>query len=152
MIFDQLKNIKFFLPEEISNLFNNFPNLGLNQKFSPSNKFFIKNIEYHTKNENECLIESHRKYVDVQLLLEGTEIIKIFDNNKLIKSTEYDIKEDVIFYQMNYNPFIQLKFEPGYFCILFPEDAHLTAIKVDDVAKITKIVIKVDISMFNRKI
>jgi YhcH/YjgK/YiaL family protein len=43
-------------------------------------QLFCKVLDYHTKTEN-WITESHQKYVDIQISLQGQELIEIYDNN-----------------------------------------------------------------------
>lgn len=75
------------------------------------------------KSKNEQVLEKHRKYIDLQLVLSGREKIgwKFFDGKfKVLK--KYNIKNDISFYSNKPDMFINLKKEE--FVIFFPEDTH----------------------------
>lgn len=55
-------------------------------------------MSYKTKFESE-IYESHRKFVDIQILLKGSERIKIYDSSQVKVSEPYNYETDYIFYQ-----------------------------------------------------
>lgn len=48
---------------------------------------FFKVLRYETK-ESGCITESHRKFIDIQLVLSGVELIEIYDGSKLLVQEE----------------------------------------------------------------
>lgn len=68
-------------------------------------------------------LEAHRRYIDIQLVLEGTERISWRarrDCRNAIQS--YDPDRDIEFYSDPPSTWIDL--QPGEFAIFFPDDAH----------------------------
>ena len=108
-------------------------------------RIFINALEYNTKAPEESLMEAHRAYVDVMLMVEGEEIIGVSDVDSLGEITmEYDPKGDALL----------AKLEPGYqtvhmkkgsVCILFPEDAHAPGMNEKAPCAVKKFVQKVAI-------
>jgi len=75
------------------------------------------------KPKKEQVLEKHKKYIDLQLVLSGKEKIgwKFFDKKfKVLK--RYNTKNDISFYSNKPDTFINLK--KGDFAIFFPEDTH----------------------------
>lgn len=97
---------------------------------------------YSSKDRENCFFESHRKYIDVQFILKGEEIIEV-DNIKNLKiNFEYDENMDLIKYNdSNFSSSIKLK--NGDIAIFFPDDAHMPCIKVTKSIKVIKTVVKV---------
>lgn len=85
--------------------------------------------------------ESHRKYIDIQFLLAGTEYIGFQKTNILAVSNEYSLDKDVAFYEDNDKGFF-VKLEPNSFVVCFPSDAHMPLVN-DTVQEIKKIVVKI---------
>ena len=104
--------------------------------------FFYVVQKYLTKNSEECELESHRKYIDVQIMLKGTEVIQIADTSKLSIKKEYDDKKDVVYWHTK-NAMNQVLLREGDYIILYPEMAHKGAIKLDESEEVLKIVGKV---------
>ena len=92
--------------------------------------------EYKTKDEIDGKLEAHRKYIDIQFVAKGTELIGYapFRNQEII--SEYDEEKDLILFAGE-KSFI--KMEKGMFALFFPNELHMPGIKSlirDDVRKI----------------
>lgn len=108
-------------------------------------EIFAKIMQYNTSADNKNMVEAHNRYVDIQFLLGGSEKIKVYDRKKLDTRTPYSSASDCEFFfpaeeaQLN-----TVLLKPGYFTVLFPDDAHLAALNPkDEVVSIHKIVIKI---------
>ncbi len=87
-------------------------------------------------------LEAHRKYIDIQFLLAGEEILGYAPLNGLTIAEEYNPQKDIAFYRTP-KEITKVKLEPGLFCILFPNDAHLPCCRLAGPADVRKVVIKV---------
>jgi YhcH/YjgK/YiaL family protein len=96
--------------------------------------------EYKTKDEIDGKFEAHRKYIDIQFLAKGTELIGYapFNNQKLI--TEYNEEKDIAFFNGD-KSFI--KMQQGMFAVFFPDELHMPGIKYSNREDVKKIVIKI---------
>ena len=74
-----------------------------------------------TKGLDDGLYEAHRSYIDVQLLMEGREIILWNRLENMTALAPYDPDKDK---QALSGMGSVLELTPGMFCILFPQDAH----------------------------
>lgn len=94
------------------------------------------------KAEPDAAVEIHKKYIDIQLPLEGVEKIGWIPtcNLKEVKSA-YNEANDIAFYEER--PTTILRIIPGQFAIFFPEDGHAPGIGDGN---IRKIVVKVKLS------
>jgi len=108
-----------------------------------NNNFALEQV-YNSKDRKNCFFESHRKYIDVQFILEGEEIIEILDINELIVNSPYDEKMDLLKYNHKNNTSI-IKLEKGDIAIFYPKDGHMPCVKVNNTIKVIKTVIKVPI-------
>lgn len=96
--------------------------------------------EYETQ-EEECLFpEAHKKYIDVQFMISGEELIGYvtMENQPLVKP--YTEVDDYALYNSAVN-FLHLK--TNMFAIFFPQDLHLPCIKIDEIQMVKKVVVKV---------
>lgn len=104
---------------------------------------FAQILDVHSKRKEELLPERHRRYIDVQYLHRGHEIMGVAietGNNAVVQ--EYDETRDILFYQQAENEsFFTL--QPGQFTVFFPEDIHRSTITEGEPAAIRKIVVKV---------
>lgn len=87
--------------------------------------------------------ESHRKYVDIQYLIQGKESIGFQKTDSLKAKKAYSETNDIAFYEDNGNGFfVDLKKES--FVVCFPTDAHMPLVGNANTA-IKKAVIKVEV-------
>ncbi|MDY0083199.1 MAG: YhcH/YjgK/YiaL family protein [Ignavibacteriaceae bacterium] len=98
--------------------------------------------EYKTKDETEGKPEAHKKYIDVQFVAKGSELIGYvpLENQKII--SEYNEQNDIIFFEGE-KSFI--KIDEGMFAIFFPNDIHMPGIKFKEKAFVKKVVVKVKV-------
>ena len=84
--------------------------------------------------------ESHRKYIDIQYVINGKEIIGLYPVSKATVTREYDEKRDAANYSAGGKLYPA---KPGTFFIFFPSDAHRPNITPGGNKVVKKIVIKV---------
>ena len=95
-----------------------------------------------TKPIDECFIESHKKYVDFQLIVEGIEEMHYIHTEKLTIDRPYDEEKDLVSYVMHKNT-SKFLLESGDLAIFFPEDGHVGLSMYQKPSNIKKVVIKV---------
>ena len=99
---------------------------------------------YETKCGEVAKLETHQKYVDIQLLLSGKEQLKIFKKEGLTIREPYDEEKDAEFYHIPDEPIATVTLQPGQFIVFFPEDAHRPCLIADEAPEwVKKVVIKV---------
>jgi biofilm protein TabA len=91
------------------------------------------------RKKEDALLETHDKYIDIQLILAGTDNMG-WKPKSLCKqpSGEYDYKADIQFFEDE--PEAWFPTESGAFVIFFPEDAHMPLISS---GLIHKVVVKI---------
>lgn len=106
---------------------------------------FILKQAYKTKARNDCFFESHKKYIDIQYMVKGDEIMDVthIDNLKIVK--DYDEKTDFIKYENKIEGISSLLIKEKELAIFYPSDAHQPCIKVDDSKLIYKAVVKIPV-------
>ena len=120
----------------------NIKSLPVNEKIVVDDEFYYSIQVYTTKSEDECKLESHRKYVDIQLLLSGCERMNIADVSRLTIKENYDSDKDVMFWNVPQH-MASVTLNAGDLIVLYPENAHRGAVAEDDSSKVVKIVGKV---------
>ena len=55
---------------------------------------------YDTRPTEECKLESHRKYIDIQVMISGEESMDIADISRLTLKEEYNEEKDVMFWNI----------------------------------------------------
>lgn len=91
---------------------------------------FINLSTYTNKNVDDCLFESHNKYIDIQYVLMGEELIDICDTEGL-KVTEDRLETDDIAFYENTEIFSTAYLSEGVFVVLFPGEAHRPMVAPD---------------------
>ncbi len=95
--------------------------------------------EYNTKDKSIAKPEAHQKYIDIQYIHSGSELIGVNTlNNQAVVVSEPD--NDIAFYKAE-TSFIKL--EKEMFAIFFPHDLHMPGIQISNPEKVKKIVIKI---------
>lgn len=102
---------------------------------------FINNSEPTCVSQDEQVLEAHRKYIDVHILLSGKERIGWLPLEDCHKCTQpYDEKGDCALYGDKPSTYVDLV--PSQVCIVWPEDPHAPIIGE---GKIRKLIAKVKI-------
>ena len=97
--------------------------------------------EYDTKEEQDCVLESHHKYIDIQYMIKGSELMGVTCLNDQ-DIFEENLEKDYTLYTAETS---MLKVDEGMFTIFFPEDLHRPGVKAGQIAKVKKVVVKVKI-------
>ena len=95
---------------------------------------------YETGTEEDKIMETHLKNLDVQIMLCGEEYVAFnISNNMKVEKTEEE--KDLVIYSGNVLFNVLLK--EGDILILYPNDVHMPGLKVKESKKIKKLVFKV---------
>lgn len=149
MIIDKLSNSHLYsgLGERIDKVFaylkeTDFSIIELGKYEIDGENIFALVNEYNTKDETEGKLEAHKKYIDVQFVAKGSELMGYapLEIQKVID--DYNEQNDITFFSGD-KSFIQV--DEGMFAIFFPTDVHLPGIKVNKKSYVKKIVIKVKV-------
>jgi YhcH/YjgK/YiaL family protein len=97
---------------------------------------------YTTKPIDQGRFESHRKYIDIQALIAGQEVLAWSPIQGLEVVEPYDEAKDIMFYRVG-TILAQTRLEPGLFCLLYPNDAHLPSCQVACPSPVHKVVFKI---------
>jgi len=106
--------------------------------------FYYSIQSYDTKPAKECKLESHRKYIDIQIMISGEESMDLVDISRLSLKEEYDERKDVMFWnapiRMSKTTLLM-----GDCIVIYPETAHRGAQNLNGTKHVLKIVGKVRI-------
>ena len=108
--------------------------------------FYYNVIEYKTTSEKDKPFESHRKYVDIQLLLVGEEIMQVKDVMRLQEEVKYNDEKDMALYRATNNAAITVLRQDSII-ILYPQDAHRSLSPLGGACIVRKIVGKVKVEI-----
>jgi YhcH/YjgK/YiaL family protein len=100
--------------------------------------------EYMTKEPEAAKFEAHRKYIDIQYIIDGEEQMGLapLSKQKTIL-TPYDATKDVEFSTVTDSSLYVAT--PNNFFIFFPSDVHRPSVKVTESSHVKKIVVKVKV-------
>jgi len=147
MIIDKLDNAYLYrnLGERINKAFDyiaktDLKNLQPGKYEIDGENIFALISEYQTKPESEGRLEAHRKYIDVQFVISGEELMGYspLENQSILEP--YKEENDIIFFRGEKS---FTKVSSGMFAIFFPADVHMPGISINESAYVKKLVIKV---------
>lgn len=98
--------------------------------------------EYLTKEHG--FPEVHRKYIDLQYILEGEEIIYVANISDCTGSLGYTQERDIEFFETSKNS-RELVMKKGDWAVFYPDDAHTPQIMLNESSKVKKIVVKIPV-------
>lgn len=109
----------------------------------PEGTVFAMIQEGETLPFEEGLVEAHRRYLDVQIMLQGGETVWYADIDTLQEAVPYDEKKDILFFEKGGQP---LQIRPGMFYLVFPQDGHMPCRHIEGADCYRKIVLKIAIA------
>ena len=108
---------------------------------------FARIFSYETKPRAAAVLETHDRYIDVQMVLAGRERLEWFPRRDLRPEKAYDAATDATFYVKPAEPAGSILLSPGLTVALFPEDGHLTQAQVAGPEVVKKVVVKVALEL-----
>ncbi|MGL4854517.1 MAG: YhcH/YjgK/YiaL family protein [Lentisphaeria bacterium] len=99
---------------------------------------------YNTRSAEGAEMETHQRYIDVQILLEGTELIGFEPFDSGCSSTvPHSMENDIAFFTPGKYDTVTLR--PGVFGVFYPDEFHMPQLNAGDESKpVMKVVVKVD--------
>jgi len=147
MIKDRLENSNLYhnLSENLSKGFswlqkNDLKNLKDGKYDIDGNKIYASIQTYETK--EDAKYEAHRKYIDIQYIIQGEEKIGVTNLANCVTSIEYDSERDLEFFDITTEEEYSSLSE-GEFLVLYPHDAHKPSISKYNKTTVKKVVVKV---------
>lgn len=152
MIFDKMDNISDYfeeLPllrkvEEFVADFNN-KKLADGTYEIDGKRVFAMVQSYRTKQQTqEMMFEAHKKYIDLQYIVNGIEKIRWAKLDKVdLVEERYSSGGDIAFYEGD--AMFDFTLTKGTFLLLYPEDAHLPGLSAQKDINVRKIVFKIQV-------
>jgi len=147
MILDTISNIGNYLTchQQFYDVFSFMKSTNLgelkNGKHPINDKGAFASVnEYETKVESDCFIECHKKYIDIQIISKGEELIGYCPVNTCISQPYIDEKD----LQKLEGEVSYFTLTPDMFAIFFPHDGHMPCVrKGDSTSVVKKIVFKI---------
>lgn len=135
------------LQDKNSAEYKSLSNIKLNEcnKIELDVNCFVLEQAYISKNKEDCFFESHKKYIDIQYVFEGEEIMEVEKLSNLQVTTTY--KEDLDYAKYSQSKYSSvLKIRENELAIFYPQDAHMPCIKINENEKVIKAVFKISVN------
>ena len=104
-------------------------------------RIYVSIQEYETKPCGDCRFETHKRYADIQCILQGREQIWVTEQPLPMSDTEYDPKADIRFWKDGKASLLDLR--AGELAILLPGEAHKPCVRSGEAGKVKKAVFKI---------
>jgi len=149
MILDKLENAELYscISENLKKGFDFLKNTNLSALEIGKHEIDGKTVfalvsEYDSKKHEDCRLEAHQAYADIQYIVSGREAIGFAPLNGQIVTSEYNPEKDIVFFS---GETTQMIVEAGMFAVFFPQDVHRPCMQIDGPEKVKKVVVKVKI-------
>ncbi|MGC4073118.1 MAG: YhcH/YjgK/YiaL family protein [Nibricoccus sp.] len=117
---------------------------GKTERVELSGGAFALEQAYLTKTRDQGFFESHRAYIDVQVIVKGEELMEVADVAKLTLGEDLTPAKDLLKYQM-FGAASVLRLGAGEAAVFFPVDGHMPSLAVTAPALLYKTVVKVPV-------
>lgn len=104
---------------------------------------FFNLCEYTTTVPEERVWEAHREYLDIHMMVKGREQMDVSFTERM-EEKSFEKEKDLLLLEGKADGHIVL--QEGDFLVCYPQDAHRTAIQVEEPEEIKKVIFKVKIS------
>lgn len=106
---------------------------------------YMNMAAYETHPTDKAVFEAHKQYVDVMVMVEGTETIYVKATDKLSNVyLPYTPEKEALLADFDKDA-TPVRLEAGSFVILFPQDAHSPGCHAEGAVNVKKIIGKVRI-------
>ena len=115
-------------------------------------EIFASVTHYKTRSPEKAVLESHRKFIDIHAVINGSETIECFLRDGLTVDSVYDESKDAEFYKRICPGPTRVDLFPGSFITLFPHDAHMPSLMINETSEmVKKVVVKINAELLTLK-
>lgn len=152
MIFDKMNNISDYFDElpllkKVADFVDEFNKNKLDDGTYEidGKRVFAMVQSYRTKQQTpEMMFEAHKKYIDLQYIINGIEKIRWASLDKVeLVEEKYSSGGDIAFYEGD--AMFDFTLTKNTFLLLYPSDAHLPGLSADKDVNVRKIVFKIQV-------
>lgn len=111
-----------------------------NVQLSGGNKILVQETDSKSPEGQRC--EAHRKYLDIQYIVEGVDIVGWAPLDTLTLDGEFDTAKDKGMYKGDVT---YIRVPAGYCYVAFPEDGHMPNLHFEEPCHIKKLVLKLKV-------
>jgi biofilm protein TabA len=115
---------------------------GVTERIELGGGVFALEQVYQPKARADGFFESHRHYIDVQVIVEGEELMEVEDVSRLVVTTPYIPERDLIKYGDTAVASV-LRMRAGDVAIFYPQDGHMPSLRWRTAGLVRKTVVKV---------
>lgn len=120
--------------------------VGKAEKIDLGGGVFVVEQAYETKSRPDGFFESHRKYIDVQVMVEGEELMELVDLSLITAKDPYIEERDFCSYQ-DCTDATKLHAVTGQTAIFWPPDVHMPSLRLRGTPVVVrKAVVKVPVN------
>jgi YhcH/YjgK/YiaL family protein len=118
---------------------------GQSERVDLGDGVFAMEQVYVPKPRSEGFFESHRNYIDVQVIVAGAEVMEVEDIARLTVTRDYDAERDLLKYATLAPHAARLVQRAGDVALFWPADGHMPSLALDPAAPglVRKTVVKV---------
>jgi YhcH/YjgK/YiaL family protein len=123
---------------------NDLKKLELKRFDVDGDNLYVTLSEYNSKDPKTTRFEAHRKYIDIQYVVTGNEVMglaPLTSQDSVLQ--KYDATKDIEFLSVKKGKMIEAT--PAGFFIFFPEDAHMPGLMNKTSTPVRKAVVKLKI-------
>ena len=147
MIFDSIINIENY--KGLNKIYdvlkflseNDFSKKDLGRYEIDGDNVFYMISEYET-DPNKTTAELHEKYIDIQYMIKGEELVGVAQKDFEKELTEAKPENDIWLYKCNLQ---KLTLSEGTFMVLYPNDLHMPGVGIKNAEKVRKVIVKVKV-------
>ncbi len=119
---------------------------GVTERVELEGGAFALEQAYQTKPRAEGFFESHRRYIDVQVIVSGEELMEVEEVRSLQLTEDHTAERDLLKYA-DTSRAARLVFTAGDVAVFFPADGHMPSLRVGSTPTLVhKTVVKVPVA------
>ena len=118
--------------------------VGVTERIELTGGAFALEQVYLPKARAEGFFESHRKFIDVQVVVAGEELMEVAEITRLMVATDYNPERDLLKYADVADTSV-LRMQAGEVAVFFPEDGHMPSLQWRGPGLVRKTVVKVPV-------
>ena len=99
-------------------------------------------FSYETIRDEESFFEAHEKFLDIHLMMDGSERVEVAPPDTL---EQFQSVPENDFYAYRGEGHYKMVLSPGDFLVVFPADAHKIKMQVNGPCPVTKAVFKIKV-------
>lgn len=103
------------------------------------------------KDRTQCIYESHKKYIDIHIIVDGSECVDLIEIQKVSDAFESSVENDYYLYKLNTSSKVYC-LEQNMIAVFLFEDVHKVGIHSNSSSdNVVKVVLKVQKEVFEQE-